>query len=84
MYHGKENAAKLGGEGGKGSAQRGYVATPKAQLASARPAAARVLQLRLFALDGAWAEPYMPVRARNKTVKSAAAQAAQGGEGRAP
>lgn len=38
----------------------------------------RAVQLRIFALDGAWAEPYVPARAGNDAAMSAAA-----GEGRA-
>ncbi len=39
----------------------------------------RAVQLRLFALDGAWAEPYVPARAKgNVAATSAAAE-----EGRA-
>lgn len=33
----------------------------------------RAEQLRLFALDGAWAEPYVPARRRRKAATSAAA-----------
>ena len=38
----------------------------------------RAVQLRIFALDGAWAEPYVACAKRNKAATSAAA-----GEGRA-
>lgn len=39
----------------------------------------RVEQLRLFALDGAWAEPYVPTRRRRKSTTYAAA--GEGGAG---
>ena len=79
-----KNAARPGSEDGNGSNQPVYPNT----VGPAKPRCTKVsgwcsgtrqhpMQLRIFALDGALTEPYMPVRRRRKSTTYAAA-----GEGR--
>ena len=81
-----KNAARPGSEGGNGSNQQihnntaGQATQPRCTKVSGWRSGTRQhpIQMRLFALDGAWAEPYVPARAGNDAAMSAAA-----GEGRA-
>lgn len=81
-----DNAARLGSGGGKGTDRHEYDSTTAS---AAQPRCTKVsgwrsgtrqhpIQMRLFALDGALSEPYMPARAGNDAAMSAAS-----GEGRA-
>lgn len=66
-------AARLGSEGGGISAQRLHTNTASMTAQPRRMSTrhASVVQLRLFALDGVWTEPYTPACARRR--KKAAA-----------
>ena len=76
-----DNAARLGSGGGKGTDRHEYDSTTAS---AAQPRCTKVsgwrsgtrqhpIQMRLFALDGALSEPYMPVRVGNGAAMSAAA-----------
>lgn len=81
MNHWKTKAARAGSRGGENSHQllnintTGMPAqprrTPMSDQGSARKE--RVEQLRLFSIDGVWAEPYVPARRMRKPTTSAAA-----------
>ena len=81
-----KNAARPGSEGGEGTNRLSYISTPGLSAQSyctvitsqCGGTGRRPVQLRLFALDGALSEPYMPARAGNDAAMSAAS-----GEGRA-
>lgn len=77
--HVDKNAARLGSEDGEGFNKHAYRTTADV---SAQPCCismrkAFVVQLRLFPVDGAWTELYVPARARR------IAKAAVGGGRRA-
>ena len=75
-----KNAARAGSRGGERANRITHVITagPSAQPRCApmpdhgATAEQRAEQLRLFALDGAWAEPYVPARVGNGAAMSAA------------
>lgn len=76
MNHWKTKAARAGSTGGDNSLQLLYTNTtgrpaqPHVSLPDRRATTnQRAVQLRLFALDGAWAEPYI-ARANSKAAKA--------------
>ena len=76
-----KNAARPGSEGGNGFNQPVYLNTagpatqPRCTKVSGWRSGTRQhpIQMRIFALDGALSEPYMPARSGNNAVMSAAA-----------
>ena len=81
MHHRKAEAARVGSRGGERINQPSHCTTadiaaqPRCTSLPDRRATTkqRAVQLRIFALDGAWAEPYVARAKGNKATTSAAA-----------